>query len=299
MIGSFARVHAVHRCLCESGPYLTIRLNRFSTVSNQDLLQAGAAPAELLEYLRGIIAGGRTVLVAGEVATGKTTLVRALAATIPAAESSLVIEDTPEIRREHPHVRYVSTREPNSDGAGRVTPSECIRAGMRMAMNRIVFGEIRDAEAAEAFIDVCASGHPGLSTIHARSGLEALTRLELFLGRAQGGVVRDVLREQIVTAVQVVVFLGLCGASGRRRVMEVHEVGPLADGAIRHREMFRYQLQEGRPAWRTISKISAHREVLESLRDPVVLSSMPGVLALASADLPQAALGAHASWGRL
>ena len=71
------------------------------------------------------------------------------------------------------------------DGEGRVPPAYCIRAGMRMAMNRIIFGEIRDAEAAEAFVDVCSSGHPGLSTIHARSASDALTRLELFLGRSQ------------------------------------------------------------------------------------------------------------------
>ena len=108
-----------------------------------------------------------------------------VAATVPEDESILVIEDTPEIRLEHPHVRYVATREANTDGAGRVTPSECIRAGMRMAMNRIIFGEIRDAEAAEAFIDVCASGHPGLSTIHGRSAIEAVARLELRIHAAE------------------------------------------------------------------------------------------------------------------
>src|SRR5690606_26243088 len=107
---------------------------------------------------------------------------------MPADESLLVIEDTPQIRVEHPHVRYVSTREANADGAGRVAPSECIRAGMRMAMNRMIFGEMRDAEAAEAFIDACASGHPGISTIHGRNAADAIARLELFLGRAQKGV---------------------------------------------------------------------------------------------------------------
>ncbi len=296
MIGSSARVHVVHACLCESGPYLTIRLNRFSTVTNEDLLRTGTAPREVLDYLRGIVNAGQTVLTVGEVGTGKTTLVRALAGTIPAEESILVIEDTPEIRLEHPHVRYVTTREANSDGAGRVTPSECIRAGMRMAMNRIIFGEIRDAEAAEAFIDVCASGHAGLSTIHARSALEALTRLELFLGRAQRGVDRSVISEQIVTAVQVVVFLNICPLSGRRRVMEIFEIGPVADGVIRHREMFRYQIQHGTPQWKVVSKVSAHREALESLASPVQLSSLSAVIELGAEEALRESSESHRLW---
>lgn len=278
MIGSNARVHVVHRSLCESGPYLTIRLNRFSTVRTEDLLESGMAPRELLHYLQGMVRIGATLLIAGEVGTGKTTLSRALAGSIPTDESILVIEDTPEIRLEHPHVRYVHTREANTDGEGRVTPQECIRGGMRMAMNRIIFGEIRDAEAAEAFVDVCASGHPGISTVHARSAGEALVRLELFLGRSQRGVMRNVLTEQLVTAVQAIVHVGICRETGRRRVLEVKEVGPVADGVIRQRDIFKYQPQNGVPQWRVLNRVSAHREELESLADAVRLSAFPAVL---------------------
>ncbi|MCO6430836.1 MAG: CpaF family protein [Deltaproteobacteria bacterium] len=263
MIGSLARVHAVHSCMCEGGPYLTIRLNRFRSVSVDNLIESGAAPAEVFSYLQAIIEGGQTVLVVGEVGTGKTTLVRALASGIGSDESILVIEDTPEIKLEHPQARYITTRESNSDGAGRITPAECIRAGMRMAMNRIIFGEMRDAEAAEAFIDVCASGHPGLSTIHAKSAAEAITRLELFLGRAQKGVSRTVIIDQIATAVQVIVFVDICRISGRRRIMQVREIGPVADGVLRSRDLFQYH-HGITPGWRVLSRVSAHREVLEA-----------------------------------
>jgi pilus assembly protein CpaF len=281
MVGSFARLHAVHRSLCESGPYVTIRLNRFSRVSLDDIERSGMAPAELLEYLRLLVRGGQTLLLVGEVGTGKTTLARALASTIPPDESILVIEDTPEIKLEHPHARYLRTREENTDGAGRVSPSECIRAGMRMAMNRIIFGEMRDAEAAEAFIDVCASGHPGLSTIHARSAAEAMTRLELFLGRAQRGVVRQVLSEQIATAVQVIVYVDICAATGRRRVMEVKEIGPVADGVIRQRDIFQYHVHHGIPSWRVVNRVSAHREMLEQDEPGLALAQLPANLELA------------------
>lgn len=280
MIGAFARIHAVHKSICESGPYLTIRFNRFSSVGVKDLVKSGLAPQEIFDYLSAVIATGNTVLVVGEVGTGKTTLVRALAATIPEEEAVLVIEDTPEIRLEHPQVRYLTTREANTDGAGRVSPGECIRGGMRMAMNRIIFGEMRDAEAAEAFIDVCASGHPGLSTIHAKSAAEAITRLELFLGRAQKGVNRNVLSEQIVTAVQVIVFVNICKLTGKRRIIQVKEIGPVADGVVRSRDMFAYQLSNGLPGWKVLNKVSAHREQIESAGNGVFLSRMPGVLEL-------------------
>jgi pilus assembly protein CpaF len=280
MLGSFARVHVVHKSLCESGPYLTIRLNRFSSVGIEDLIQCGLAPREIFHYLQGMVQSGRTVLVVGEVGTGKTTLVRALASAVPHEESLLVIEDTPEIRLAHPHVRYMTTREANSDGAGKVSPSECIRAGMRMAMNRIIFGEIRDAEAAESFIDVCASGHPGVSTIHGRSAAEAVARLELFLGRAQKSAQKTVFTEQIATAVHLIVHVDICKVTGRRRIMDVREIGPVADGALRQREMFKYALQDSLPAWKVCSKLSAHREALESLSQPVVLSQLPNLIEL-------------------
>lgn len=299
MIGSFARVHAVHASISDAGPYCTIRLNRFASVSVRDLEQNGLAAEELFLYLQAIIQSGRTVLIAGEVGTGKTTLSRALAAKIPPDESILVIEDTPEIKLEHPHVRYMRTREINIDGAGRVTPSECIRGGMRMAMNRIIFGEIRDAEAAEAFVDVCASGHPGLSTIHARSALDTVARLELFLGRAQKGVAQSVLLQQIATAVHVIVHVGICKMTRRRRVMEVVELGAVADGVLRHRTLFRYALLDERAGWSVENRISMYRDALESQLQPVQLSTFPHRIEVPVAHSMRDALGASEVGGRI
>jgi pilus assembly protein CpaF len=280
MIGSFARIHAVHRSLCDTGPYLTIRLNRYSTVTIDDLVAGGLAPHPILTYLSLLIGGGHTAFIVGEVGTGKTTLARALAGTVPHEDSILVIEDTPEIRLEHPQTRYMTTREANMDGEGRITPAQCIRAGMRMAMNRIIFGEIRDAEAAEAFIDVCSSGHPGLSTIHAKSASDAITRLELFLGRSQRGVGRDVLTQQVGTAVQVIVFVNICRRTGRRRIMEVKEVGAAADGVLRQRDIFEYDREAEYPQWKVLSKASQFRMELERGERTLALSRLPDRLEL-------------------
>ena len=280
MIGALVRVHAVHKSLCDEGPYVTIRVNRFTSVAMEDLAKVGMAPRPVLEYLRAVIGIGKTVLIVGEVGTGKTTLARALAATIPHEESVLVIEDTPEIRLEHPHVRYITTRDENLEGAGRVSPAQCIRAGMRMAMNRVIFGEIRDAEAAEAFVDVCASGHPGLSTLHGRSAIDAVTRLELFLARAQRGSDRSLLGAQVVTAVQVVVVVDVCKLTGMRRVMDVRELGPVADGALRQREIFRYRNQDGAPSWLVTGRVSAFRDRLEQPPFEFFFSKLPERLEL-------------------
>jgi len=280
MIGNFARLHVVHQSICESGPYLTIRLNRFQRVTVEDLVSHGMAPKMVFDYLCKLCHKGNTILLVGEVGTGKTTVARAISSSIPHDESILVIEDTPEIKLDHPQVRYVTTREANTDGEGRIHPNECIRAGMRMAMNRIIFGEIRDAEAAEAFVDVCSSGHPGLSTIHGKSSSKALTRLELFLARAQRGSSRDVLFEQISTAVQVVVFVNICKQTGRRRIFEVKEIGSASDGALRQREIFCYEAQNSEPTWKVASKSSNFRDYLEDGDNPVRLSLLPDRLTL-------------------
>lgn len=280
MVGALVRVHAVHKSLCDEGPYVTIRVNRFTSVGIDDLVRVGMAPRQVFDYLRAVVGIGKTVLVVGEVGTGKTTLARALAGTIPQDESVLVIEDTPEIRLEHPHVRYMTTREENLEGEGKVSPAQCIRAGMRMAMNRVIFGEIRDAEAAEAFVDVCASGHPGLSTLHGRSAIDAVTRLELFLARAQRNADRALLGAQVATAVQVVVVADVCKLTGMRRIMDVRELGPVADGVLRQREIFSYRNDTGTPHWFVSGRVSAFRDRLEKPPHSFFFSQLPEKLEL-------------------
>jgi pilus assembly protein CpaF len=218
--------------------------------------KTGLAPKPVLEYLKRIVDLGYTVLVAGSVGAGKTTLVRALTSEIQQTDSILVIEDTPEVRVEHPNVRYVHTREANMSGAGLVNMADCIRASLRMAMDRIILGEIRDPEAAEAFIDVCVTGHPGLSTIHSRNSKDALSRLLTLLSRNQPGVARSAISDQISAAVQVVVFLKYCDKTGERRIAEVREIHPEYGTEHPNQLLFEYHVYDSVPGWKKTAKES-------------------------------------------
>lgn len=248
-----------------SGPMLTLRIARHKNISLEGLIQSELCPQVILNYLASIISeGSQTVLIAGEVGTGKTTLIKALVSKIPENEAILIIEDTHELVLERNFVRTLLTREANTEGAGKISPAKAIRTGMRMAMNRLILGEMRDAEAAEAFIDVCSSGHSGMSTIHARSARDAISRLELLLSRAQAGVGMDSIRRQIANAVSIIVYLGLDKDSGKRRVKEVVEIGTYADGAIQFSPIFSFNRdkENNNIYWKREAGVSSHYNIL-------------------------------------
>ncbi|MBL7662754.1 CpaF family protein [bacterium] len=251
-----------------SGPMMTLRIARHRAISLDALVQYGLAPRVILEYLATIAhSGDATILIAGEVGSGKTTLIKALTSRIDVNEAILVIEDTHELVLERKFVRTLLTREANTEGAGRISPAQAIRTGMRMAMNRVILGEMRDAEAAEAFIDVCASGHAGMSTIHARSARDAIYRLEIFLARAQGNVTIETIRRQIANAISVIVFINVDPKTSKRRIYEVLEVGTSSDGAVQVSPMFSFKGikgQEDNPRWKRDSGISKFQDLLKT-----------------------------------
>lgn len=247
-----------------SGPMLTLRIARHKSVSLDSLVALELAPKIVLDYLTvAVRETGATLLLAGEVGTGKTTLVKALAHQIREEEAILIIEDTHEVVLDRRFVRTLLTREANTEGAGRISPALAIRTGMRMAMNRVILGEMRDAEAAEAFIDVCASGHPGMSTIHARSARDAVSRLELFLARAQGNVTIDTIRRQIANAVSIVVFLDVDRETKKRRIIEILEVGSSSDGVVQLSPIFSFVPGRPFPEWKREAGLSSFRAELD------------------------------------
>jgi pilus assembly protein CpaF len=277
-IDPHVRASVTHESLSpgDAGPMLTLRISRFHSISVDGLVALEFAPPEVFDYLKEIVRlGCGAILIGGEVGTGKTTLVRALASAIDESEAILVIEDTNEINLQRKFVRTLLTREGNFEGAGRITPAQAIRAGMRMAMNRILLGEIRDGEAAEAFVDVCSSGHPGMSTVHAKTGRDAISRMELFLARAQGNVSIETIRKQISNAISVVVYLGLDAATRRRRIVSVHEVDTSSDGAVQMSPVFEIIEEPHTVHWKRSKGVSRYQNIFS---DTGIMLPLPGTL---------------------
>jgi pilus assembly protein CpaF len=178
-------------------------------------------------------------------------------------ESVIAVEDTPELNYQHPYFRSLVSRTANTEGVGEVTLQEHIKTTLRLCPTRVILGEMRTPEAAEAFLEAAQTGHSGMSTIHARNARETLTRLESLLGRAQRGVGNDIIRQQIALAVDVVIWNCRERVSGKVRMAEVIEVGHFVEGQIQVRPMFKLVREGDAPQWEVLSYSSFYEHVLE------------------------------------
>ncbi|MCB0358150.1 MAG: CpaF family protein [Bdellovibrionales bacterium] len=272
------RICAIHESVCGSrGPFLTIRIPRVPETTLESLVSYQVAPPLIVNYLAALVRTcEHTFMVSGETGTGKTTLMRCLGTQFRADESIVGVEDTPELNYRHPYYRSLVSRPANTEGVGEVTLQEHIKTTLRMCPSRVILGEMRSPEAAEAFLEAAQTGHCGMSTVHARNARETLTRLESLLGRAQRGVSIDIIRQQIALAVDVVIWMCRERSSGRVRMGEVIEVGHFVEGQIQVRPMFRLVEQGDHPRWRVESWSSNYDEVLE--RNGIILGDAPEYL---------------------
>jgi pilus assembly protein CpaF len=213
-----SRVHAVVPPLAVDGPCLTIR--RFS--AHRVPLEAFCSD-EVAARLRHAVAAGANVVVSGGTGAGKTTLLNALAASIPAGDRVITVEDTAELRLPQPHVVRLEGRPANAEGAGAVSMRELVRNALRMRPDRIVVGECRGGEALD-MLQAMNTGHEGsMTTCHANSCDDALLRLETMVLFAESGLPLGAVRQQLASAVDVVVQVAR-RRDGARRIVAVAEV---------------------------------------------------------------------------
>ena len=241
-----SRVNVVIPPLALSGPCLTIRRFRPAGFSLDDLVANGTLPRGLAEFLGGCVAARAAVLVSGGTGSGKTTTLGALSAAVPDGERIVTIEDAAELRLRQRHVVRLESRPPNVEGRGEVTIRQLVRNALRMRPDRIVVGEVRGPEALDMLMAL-NTGHEGsLTTVHANSPEDALRRVETLALMAGLGLPHAAVREQVASAIDVVVHQARA-ADGRRRVECVAEV-VRAPGGAGTREL--YRLRGDRPLWR-------------------------------------------------
>lgn len=219
-----SRVHAVVPPLAVDGPCLTIR--RFGA---KPVALSAFAPPDVAALLADAVRARRNLIVSGATGAGKTTLLNALAGSIPAGERIVTVEDAAELRLPQEHVVRLEARPANAEGVGRVTVRELVRNALRMRPDRIVVGEVRGPEALD-MLQAMNTGHEGsLSTCHANGADDALRRLETMVLMAGVALPLAAVRDQLVSALDLVVQVSR-GRGGRRAVVEVAEVGWGADG---------------------------------------------------------------------
>jgi pilus assembly protein CpaF len=241
-----SRVNVVLPPLAVDGPVLTIRRFRPCGFSADDLVALGTWTAPLRELLSQAVRARLNVLVSGGTGSGKTTTLNALSGFVPDGERVVTIEDTAELRLQRPHVVRLEARPASVEGRGEVTIRRLVRNALRMRPDRIVVGEVRGPEALD-MLGAMSSGHDGsLCTVHAGSPEEALRRLETLALMADVGLPHAAVREQVASAIDLVVHQARLG-DGTRRVVGVAEVVRVAGGPAT-REV--YAVRGGRPRWR-------------------------------------------------
>jgi pilus assembly protein CpaF len=238
-----SRVNVVIPPLALDGPALTIRRFRRRGLSPDDLVASGSWSAALFELLADAVRCRLNVLVSGGTGSGKTTTLNALSAFIADGERIVTIEDAAELRLQQPHVIRLEARPASLEGRGEVTIRRLVRNALRMRPDRIVVGEVRGPEALD-MLGAMSTGHDGsLSTVHAGSAEEALRRVETLALMADVGLPHAAVREQVASAIDLVVHQSR-RPDGSRAVTSVCDVVRVAAGPAT-REI--YSIRDGRP----------------------------------------------------
>jgi pilus assembly protein CpaF len=234
-----SRINAVVLPIAVDGPLLSIR--KFATVpfDLDRLVATGSITPEIKMVLDAMVRGKLSILISGGTGSGKTTLLNALSGCISQSETIVTIEDAAELQLQQPMVRRMETRPSNVEGRGEVTQRELVKAALRMRPDRIILGEVRAGEAFD-MLQAMNTGHEGsMSTIHANSPRDALSRLEQMIGMAGFDMSPRTIRQQIASAIHVVLQLTR-GSDGKRRVISVQEVTGMEGEVISMNEIFRF-----------------------------------------------------------
>ncbi len=235
-----SRVNAIIPPLALVGPVLTVRKFSRDPLTMQNLIQFGSITPEVADFLAACVSGRLNILVSGGTGSGKTTLLNVLSSFIPSNERIVTIEDAAELRLRQRHVIPLEKRPPNIEGAGEVPIRQLVMNALRMRPDRIVVGEVRGPEALD-MLQAMNTGHDGsMTTLHSNSPRDTLARLETMVMMAGVELPHRAIREQIASAVDLIVHQERL-FDGSRRVVNVSEVQGMEGDVIILQDIFRFQ----------------------------------------------------------
>lgn len=235
-----SRLNVIIGPLALNGPALTIRKFARHALSLEDLIARGALSAQMGALLQHAVQHRRNIVVSGGTGSGKTTLLNVLSALIPQNERVVTIEDSAELQLQHPNRVILQARPSNLEGQGTVTIRDLVRNALRMRPDRIVIGECRGAEALD-MLQAMNTGHNGsLTTAHANTPRDLLSRLEVMVLMAGMDLPVQAIREQMASAVNLIVQQARF-ACGTRRIVSITEVTGMEGGRVQMQDLFRFQ----------------------------------------------------------
>lgn len=234
-----SRVNVIVPPIALDGPMLSIRKFKPEPMTGAEYVRTGAMDEAMLAFLANAVESRLNILICGGTGSGKTTLLNTLSGYIGEAERLITIEDAAELRLRQSHVVRLETRPPTLDGSREVLARDLLRNALRMRPDRIILGEVRGAEAVE-MLQAMSTGHAGsMATVHANSGREALSRIEMLLNF--GGLRTDLktLRRYIANSIELIVHIQRMG-DGRRRIHSIAEVMGLEGDTFTLNQLYRF-----------------------------------------------------------
>ncbi|MGN7979983.1 CpaF family protein [Burkholderia sp. 22313] len=235
-----SRVNAIIPPSAIDGPLMSIRRFAVNPLKMDDLVNYQSLTPPMAELLDSLAQAKVNVLVSGGTGSGKTTLLNILSGFIPRSERIVTIEDAAELQLQQPHVLRLETRPPNIEGKGEITQRTLVRNALRMRPDRIILGEVRGAEALD-MLNAMNTGHEGsLATIHANTPRDALTRLENMISVGGLTLPTKTMRQQIASAISVVVQATRL-TDGKRKIVSIQELTGMEGDIINMQEIFTFK----------------------------------------------------------
>jgi len=232
-----SRVNAIIPPLALDGPAMSIRRFGHKPMQLEDLIRAGAFPPAVIDFLAAAVQCRANVIISGGTGSGKTTLLNCLSRYISADERVITIEDAAELQLQQPHTVRLETRPQNMEGRGEVTQRDLVKNCLRMRPDRVIIGECRSGETLD-MLQAMNTGHDGsMTTVHANNPRDAISRLEVMIAMAGYDIPQKAMRQQISSAVQIIVQVNRM-VGGKRKVTRVSEIVGMEGDTIQMHDIF-------------------------------------------------------------